>query len=382
MPYNSQQRLSSLIGSIYDTAPEASVDAWKKIYLEMADLFSSRLGGLAVYSRTTDEIKVIICTVTPDLLDEYSRSYHRINPFREILSKLQAGERLNRQEYMSDDDFRSSALYRKFLSPLGVFHFEYQVFLVEDGLHGSILFTRPEEAENFNDDEISTMRLIMPHMERAFRVYINVFDVQLENKIMAEAFDRIPENILVVDRNLKVVFANTGGRDIIELNDGLRVDRNGILHASSQADTRQLRAFVDAEFAERTDGNHVGRKVLQIPRPTGLRPIELLISSFTAAGLSGIAAEPVAIVFASDPEQKFETTDVILRQIYGLTASEARVTKLLTDGKSSADICDLLVIKQNTFRTHLKHIFSKTETRRQSGLIQLILKGPAGIKPR
>src|ERR1035437_6903949 len=380
MPYNSQERLFSLIGSIYETAPQASADAWRAIYLEMADLFSSGLGGLAIYSKQSDEIEVGIGTATADQLDEYTRNYHRASPFREILGKLKSGEGLNRREVMSDDDFRASALYRNFFEPLGVFHLEYQLFLVEQGLTGGIIFTRSEEAGNFNDNEISAMRLIMPHVERAFRVYMNVFAVQLKNKIMAEAFDQIPENILVVDRKLVLVFANVGGRAITEMNDGLRVDDNGLLNGCSQADTRRLQAFVDAEFGEHTDGNPVRRKLLQISRPSGLRPIELLISSFTAAGLSGLSSEPVAIIFASDPDQKFETIEGILRQIYELTAAEARVAMLLTDGKSSTDICNVLGIKQNTFRTHVKHIFSKTNTRRQSELIRLIVKGPARFK--
>ncbi len=37
-------------------------------------------------------------------------------------------------------------------------------------------------------------------------------------------------------------------------------------------------------------------------------------------------------------------------------------------------------IKPNTARTHLKHIFSKTETNRQSELVTLILNGPGRMR--
>ena len=46
-----------------------------------------------------------------------------------------------------------------------------------------------------------------------------------------------------------------------------------------------------------------------------------------------------------------------------------------------ADAADELSVSQHTVRTHVKLIFSKTTTERQSGLIRLLLSGPASVSP-
>jgi DNA-binding CsgD family transcriptional regulator len=53
---------------------------------------------------------------------------------------------------------------------------------------------------------------------------------------------------------------------------------------------------------------------------------------------------------------------------------------LLAEGKSFAEACVEMAITDNTGRTHLKRIFSKTDTNRQSALVKLILNGPANIR--
>jgi DNA-binding CsgD family transcriptional regulator len=66
--------------------------------------------------------------------------------------------------------------------------------------------------------------------------------------------------------------------------------------------------------------------------------------------------------------------------MYGLTAAEAKIAAILGQGNSLNEACRTLSIKQNTARTHLKRIFSKTDTNRQSELVKLILNSPANLR--
>ena len=93
-------------------------------------------------------------------------------------------------------------------------------------------------------------------------------------------------------------------------------------------------------------------------------------------------SETFALLFVSDPEQKVEAVESFLREIYGLTVAEVNVAQVLASGNSLNEACELLGIKPNTARTHLKRIFSKTETSRQSELIKLILSSPANLRKK
>lgn len=63
-----------------------------------------------------------------------------------------------------------------------------------------------------------------------------------------------------------------------------------------------------------------------------------------------------------------------LRQLFGLTATEARLANLLMEGKTFEECCQQLGVRCSTARMHVRNLFEKTGVRRQSQLISLLLK--------
>ena len=94
----------------------------------------------------------------------------------------------------------------------------------------------------------------------------------------------------------------------------------------------------------------------------------------------GGAGVPIVAMLVSDPEQRVETPEKTLCRLYALATAEARLTGLLMQGKSFEEARRELDISANTARTHLKHIFEKTDTSRQGELISLLLSGPALLR--
>jgi DNA-binding CsgD family transcriptional regulator len=68
-----------------------------------------------------------------------------------------------------------------------------------------------------------------------------------------------------------------------------------------------------------------------------------------------------------------ESTTRRLRRVR-LTEAESAVARRLAAGQSVAEICDALRIRQTTLRTHLRHLFQKTQTRRQAELVAWLLR--------
>jgi DNA-binding CsgD family transcriptional regulator len=58
----------------------------------------------------------------------------------------------------------------------------------------------------------------------------------------------------------------------------------------------------------------------------------------------------------------------------GLTPAEASIAEQLKAGRSVAQICQSLNIRETTVRTHLRHLFQKTQTRRQAELVAHLLR--------
>ncbi|MBB6261084.1 DNA-binding NarL/FixJ family response regulator [Paenochrobactrum gallinarii] len=61
-------------------------------------------------------------------------------------------------------------------------------------------------------------------------------------------------------------------------------------------------------------------------------------------------------------------------EVYGLTPAELRITQALTQGSKLAQIATDLGVSRSTVAFHMRNIFQKTETGRQTELVALVLK--------
>jgi len=380
MPNTIDQRIHDLIGSFYDTAEKADPEAWGDVFLEMADIVSSGPGALSFYIEQDEQFGVMTGTMGPEFLQAYNDYFHTVNPVHEYVVDMQPGDRLNRQEITTDDEYLSSEIYRDYYSTLDIFHWEYQVFTREKGTLGGFTFTRGQSQPNFSDRDLEVMKVFNMHLQRAFNLYQSVVGIRRESKILSIAFDRIPRGIFVVDRDHKLVFSNQHGEFLLKNGDGLAKGGNNKLRAASQGDGRHLRSVLDGVFAAASAGEISHGGILQLARRDGGRPLQVMVTPFSDRHFSGDRDEHFALLFVSDPDQKAGTDDEILIKMFGLTPAEARVARLLADGRSIAKICKELKIADNTARTHLKHIFSKTDTHRQSELLTLISKLPTSLE--
>jgi DNA-binding NarL/FixJ family response regulator len=74
-----------------------------------------------------------------------------------------------------------------------------------------------------------------------------------------------------------------------------------------------------------------------------------------------------------------ETSEEVLRRIFGLTEREAAVLQALVRGQDTRGIAVQLEIGLETVKTHLRHIMLAVGVHRQTDLIRLVLSTPAWI---
>jgi DNA-binding CsgD family transcriptional regulator len=117
---------------------------------------------------------------------------------------------------------------------------------------------------------------------------------------------------------------------------------------------------------------------LAIPRRDRL-PLTVLFAPFRPAREGFGAASPLAIIFFKDPETPSVMT-MTVRNLFGLTASEAGIAAALTEGASLDGIAGAFGISLNTARNHIKSILAKTGARRQAELVALLLRSVAPMQ--
>ncbi len=368
----SSKTLLAVVGLFYEAAQMQSTDAWLDIYQQMSAMFSSGPGGLSLYLPDKERFELVVSTLSEDSVSQYNDYFQHISPFRSHIVRMNAGERFSRAEMLSDEEFAETEIYRDYFKKQDIFNYEYRVLFKNSGKAGGISFSRPKRMKNFNEEEIKAMRLLIPHLQNAFQIYLKFSEVQREKQIMMECLESISQAVIVLDKYGKIIFLNSGANKLIDEKNALHIGRNGTLITNTAHETKKLQSFLKSIFEPKINQAENFGGVLQISRTSDLRPLSIMVSPFYEQNNIDFNSETFALLFISDPEQKVEASENILSQMYGLTAAESKITAILTQGNSLNQACEMLKIKPNTIRTHLKRIFSKTETNRQSELVQLI----------
>ncbi len=186
------------------------------------------------------------------------------------------------------------------------------------------------------------------------------------------ALDRLNQGIALTDRARQLQFVNRLAQAICSETDGLRI-RGGELIATGMRDASRLQGALDRAI---TVGHEAS---LRLERPSRRRALSVLITPLRVrAGPPDMAAAFVLVTIA-DPDRSSLPPGARLMQAYGLTPSEAGVTRLLLAGLGIAALALRLGIGIETARTHLRRVLAKTGTHRQADLVRLLLREFGGV---
>jgi DNA-binding CsgD family transcriptional regulator len=206
----------------------------------------------------------------------------------------------------------------------------------------------------------------------------------IEDLLLAsfEALDLLDIGLVVCNASGHVLIANQTAGHILRNRDGLEIDRDGMLqstHTSSSA----LSELVERVARDGQNGEAFSPDAaLSVSRGPHKRALTLQVHP-AKADMSSVppSQQAAALVMIVDSARPVQAAASELRQLYGLTSTEARLANLLMEGRDLDECCDQLGIQRSTVRMHRRNLFSKIGVRRQSELVSLLMKS-IGLGPR
>ncbi len=185
------------------------------------------------------------------------------------------------------------------------------------------------------------------------------------------ALDLLTTGVAVTSRNGRLLFINRTAEEILQAGDGLEITENEVLQMSVEACPLPIRKMLTPGIRQPVPRG-VNGMTASIHRPSGKRPLTVAVWPTTSIGerLGGEKAE--ALVFILDPERPVGASQSDLHQLYGLTSAESNLANCLMEGKRLNDCCRQLRIRMPAARMHLRNLFRKTGTRKQSELVWLL----------
>jgi DNA-binding CsgD family transcriptional regulator len=165
--------------------------------------------------------------------------------------------------------------------------------------------------------------------------------------------------------------SNQMALDILKKNDGIFLAQTGLI-AERAADTRLLHRLLKAAIFSPESGEPQ-ESPFTVERKSARSA--LIVRVIPEPGLECWqgAEQRTALLKLYDQDLGLVVDERALTSLYGLTRSEATLTRKLIQGKSIEEAAAELFVSAHTARTHLKRIFMKTDTHRQPELVVRML---------
>lgn len=370
---NREDKIRRLIDSVYETAT-GDDSAWGEIYRAVCELVGAGPGSINFTDNRAGRFSFVANTNDPEFLDALNRRYWAISPFRRDWVRLKENETFNRLRDCPDDVFLASEFYNDLLAPRGIYQVAHHCLFIDGPLSGGITFTKPRTLGDFGESDYRALGQLVPHLRQGLRLRSRLGRIGFEKRLMTETLDRLSQGVVFVGPDLKVMYRNARAASILESGDGLRCERNGRLAATLPSDDVRLRQAVRAVLDPLGTELPAAGSSLCIGRVSAERPYSLTVAPLGLNFGDGPHAREAVLILISADDFELEGIERYLTGIHGLTRTETKVARKLAEGLSTARIADRLGIRESTVRTHLKRIFAKTSTSRQSELVKLILE--------
>ncbi|PBB83966.1 MULTISPECIES: LuxR C-terminal-related transcriptional regulator [unclassified Mesorhizobium] len=351
-----------MVGQIYDAATEPG--RWPQVLEALSDFLEGAATKLTFQNARTLRSEANSVRMPPEADLTYAQYYYKTNVFLPRIARLSAGTLIPIWDLLPREVYRRSEFYNDFCRPGDMCHSIGVVLANEPDIRVVFTCGRAEATGEFEHEHLDRLRRIGPHLVRAASVGLRLSRSEIARSANVEALDRVAQGVLIVAANGEILFANRAAEGLLTEADGIRIEKSA-LRATKPAQAAQFQRLI-ATAAERADA---AGGAMALARPLPRRPLSVLVAPLKTESTWFVTARPAAV---ADPDSAPRTMQGQLRNLYRLTPAEAAVAIAIARGEGLQAVADELGISLTTVRTHLQHVFEKTETRRQAELVRLI----------
>lgn len=307
----------------------------------------------------------------PAALATYVAYYRNIDPRQNALpaSRLPVGQVLTGEAAVPHGQLRNTEYYADFARPAGLTRALFGAAGHAGRVHSAISVNRPDNGDEFDEEEAEFLRVLLPHFGRALQVNAAFSTESVRQSAALDALDGLPTAVVLVDGGCFVRFANRRASDLLALRDGIYLESGAVRCADVNANRRLRHLCAQIATTRTAVPRHSGGQ-LSVPRPS-LRPeLQVLVAPIVTHGpLSAPGRDAVAVLYVSDPTEALIPNEERLRTAYRLTPAESKVAVMLGGGATSEEIAHRLRYTRETTRWYVKQVLAKTQCRTRSEFV-------------
>ena len=363
-----------ILGTIYDAALDEA--GWVVCLQAVRDEMAANYASLIVRPESGDDIGLIVS----------AGEQHDIDPGNPLIAMspftgMKPDQLISIGDLLSEEEWRASTYYRTYCAPQDVFRVLAADISTRNGGVYGFRVTRPESAPPFSDADMEFCRRLIPHIKRALNLHLSIDKDRRVSKVYSHAMSQLMIGVVVLDQEGQVMDCNPAANAVLDMKDGLRLSGTQ-LEASYASANRKLQGLVRGALLHPHGAKVALNEAMSVTRPSGRLSWGLIVQSISADQWTEGKQRPSVAIFVRDSEGQVHPPVRLAQQLFQLTPAETALAIELTNGLSLEEAAEVLNIRRNTARAHLRSIFSKTGVRRQTELVRMFLNSVAWLSSR
>ncbi|MES5097657.1 helix-turn-helix transcriptional regulator [Agrobacterium sp. BA1120] len=351
---------ADIIDGIYEAAlvPEK----WQSVLVNINDIVGTR-GGV-IFTQSEVGATFVATPAAVEIFQRFaSEGWDKHNTRRERADRLDHAGFVTDLDVFNAHELADEPLYRDFLYPLGLGWSVGTHITTPDGDRIAASFDGDFEAGPISREKTDWLDSIRPHLARS---------LSIAGRLKMAAASKVVDGLGVF--GLPACVVSPGGR-MLAANTLMQLfipslimdSRERVKLRHAQSDRLMQKALAQLAI------NPSVAKVMSIPVPAFGEGAASVVHIVPVRGQGqDIMPGGLFILVISTLASSTVPGTSLLRGLFDLTASEAKVARLAASGTAPKDISIIAGISPNTVKTHLKSIYAKTGTEYHGALVRLL----------
>jgi DNA-binding CsgD family transcriptional regulator/PAS domain-containing protein len=366
------EELSRVIGEVYDASLDPAL--WPHAIESICGYVGAASASLHSQDSVTRATDALFwwgrASTAPHYFKIYLDKYGKINPIFPGVVFFDLELPVAVPDVISCEEFVRTRFFQEWLAPQSLMDGLFSN--LEKGATSCALFTAMRHAAQGPVDDRMRRRfeLITPHVRRAMLIG-KVIDLhRVEAAALADSLDELTSGVFIVDSNGRIIHANLSAHRLIAEASLLRAPNGRIAALDLQS-----RNLLDVFTAAKAGDAAVGKKGIAMPLTarTGERYVaHVLPLTSGARRKAGVSYAATAAMFIRKAALDLPSPPEALASQFKLTPAEVRVLFAIVEIGGVPEVAPVLGIADQTVKSHLHHIYEKTETKRQADLVKLV----------
>jgi DNA-binding CsgD family transcriptional regulator/PAS domain-containing protein len=307
---------------------------------------------------------------TDGQLGRYATEFAPLDPWAAATQRAPCGRATDLAAYVAPAEFERSRFYNDYILAMG--DDTFRCIGVRTNTRwgtGMIALHRGRSQAPFEPSELALLDEYAPHLNRLLVLRGRIGAIRRENAALSAAVDAMADAVLLVDARGALVHANAAGEEMLRVGQGLTLRSGSVVAANPRRESSLRDAIKSACALSPVDGAVILDDRGWPPVVTSVAPVR---QSGTQLALLCLGGSPSS----GDAAARH------LRNLFGLSASEAAIALALAEGLAPADIADQRKVSLGTVRAQIRSLFDKLGCTRQAELIVLVKSIKVARPPR